>query len=63
MRLVRPLAYTANNPRNVPLIKVQLKDAKDRIQSDSASTHRGQYSYSESYFSVTVLCCLLILKM
>ena len=42
---------------------MQLNDSKDRIQSDSVSTHRGQYSYNERYFSVTILCSLLILKM
>ena len=42
---------------------MQLKDSKDHIQSDSAFTHRGQYNYNESHFSVTILSCLLIPKM
>ena len=42
---------------------MQLKDSKDHIQPDSAFTHRGQYNYKETYFSETILSCLLIPKM
>ena len=60
MRLVRPLAYTTANNQEPDKrhSKMQLKDSKDHIQSDSAFTHRGQYNYNESYFSVTILSCL-----
>ena len=48
MMLVRPLAYTGNDPRSV-------QDMPWKITYNNAFIHRGQLSYNESDFFATGL--------